>query len=99
MQGIQSLHGWMSAASQFPSPKFFSKVKKKSKIVMEEDDEVLIQQYKCFILYVFISKQEEEPEVTIKLTAVNPQKLQNVVRFDFNKMEFIPPKSKIYDLS
>ena len=52
-----------------------------------------------FFLYVFISKQEEEPEVTIKLTAVNPQKLKNVVRFDFNKMEFIPPKSKIYDLS
>ena len=36
--------------------------------------------------------------MTIRLTTVNPQKLKNVVRFDFNEKVFTPPKTKVYDL-
>ena len=44
--------------------------------------------------YNIFLKEEEEAEVIIHLTSNNPQKLKNVVRFDFNSREFLPAKIK-----
>ena len=99
MQGIQSLHGWMSAQT-----KITPKIKKKAKIKNDSEEEVklsndaLIDQGRFILQYICV-KDDEDADVTIKLTSNNPQQLTNVVNFDFNQKEFAPPKMRLRDFS
>ena len=43
--------------------------------------------------------KEEDVDVRITLRAVNPQRMENVVSFDFNKNQFEPLKLKTSELS
>ena len=43
--------------------------------------------------------KEADVDVRITLRAVNPQRRENVVRFDFNKNQFEPRKLKTSELS
>ena len=43
--------------------------------------------------------KEADVDVRITLRAVNPQRMESVVRFDFNKNQFQPRKLKTTDLS
>ena len=52
-----------------------------------------------FILQLIRVKDDEDADVTIKLTSSNPQQLTNVVNFDFNQKEFAPPKMRLRDFS
>ena len=54
------------------------------------------------IFYELVSEifvKEEDVDVRITLRAVNPQRMENVVSFDFNKNQFEPLKLKTSELS
>ena len=94
MQGIQSLHGWMSAQT-----KITPKIKKKAKIKGDSEEEVNIAQNFRLLFAICFLQDDEDADVVIKLTSTNPQQLTNVVNFDFTTKEFAPPKMRLRDFS